>query len=157
MKRLAAMAIIILSLFLSVNCLAAPASIDAGDAGISGLVIVKRPETAISSTTKRIYTVSAVSNEGTEISIYAYNPYTGLFDILKDSGGNAVSSYVGASGLYARDIELSENTNYLALRAEYGSGLVQVIRFDITLLNQELLDSINGFSKNFESVFGKTW
>ncbi|MBQ7718346.1 MAG: hypothetical protein IJT38_03520 [Clostridia bacterium] len=154
MKKPVSFVLILIIALFAVNCYAAPSSVNGSDAGnIANIVIVKKPETAISSTTKQIYTVSAVSVPGVEIAIYKYNPSTGLFDILTDSSGNAVVATVGASGLFVRDIELSENTNYLLIRAQYGS-LYQAIRFDITLLNQGLLDSIKGFSANFKSVFG---
>ena len=54
---------------------------------------------------------------------------------------------------FVKDIELDANTNYLLLRAQYG-GYYQTIRFDITLLNQGIIDSIKGFSANFQSAFG---
>ena len=154
MKRLVSIALFLIVMLSTVSCFAAPYSVNGSDAGnIANIVIVKKPETAVSSTTKQVYTVSAVSVAGVEIAIYKYNPATGLFDILTDSNGNAVVATVGASGLFVRDIELSENTNYLLIRAQYGS-LYQAIRFDITLLDQGLLDSIKGFSANFKSVFG---
>ena len=154
MKKLVCLALIIIFTFSTISCLAAPYSVNGSDAGnIANIVIVKKPETAVSSTTKQVYTVSAVSVPGVEIAIYKYNPSTGLFDILTDSAGNGVVATVGASGLFVRDIELSENTNYLLIRAQYGS-LYQAIRFDITLLDQGLLDSIKGYSANFKSVFG---
>ena len=141
-------------LLFSVTAFAAPASVYGGDAGnITGMVIVKKPETAVSSTTKKVYTVSAVSLNGVEISLYKFNPVTGMFDILTDANGAACTSKVGATGIYVKDIELDVNTNYLLLRAQYGN-LYQSIRFDITLLNQGIIDSIKGFSANFQSAFG---
>ena len=154
MKKFVCIILFILTMLSCVNCFAAPYSVSGSDSGnIANIVIVKKPETAVSSTTKQIYTVSAVSVPGVEIGIYKYNPYTGYFDIMTDSAGNSIVGTVGATGFFVRDIELSENTNYLLIRAQYGS-LYQAIRFDITLLNQDLLDSIKGFSANFKSVFG---
>ena len=155
MKKLAFALILIFAMLLTLNCYAAPASVNASDGGnIKGLMVVKKPESAISSTTKRTYTISAVSIEGIEISIYGYNNNTGLFDIIRDSYGNALTSRVGATGLYVRDIELLEGTNYLLIRAQYGDSLYQDIRFDITLMKQESLDSIKGYASSFNSMFG---
>lgn len=152
-NRVIALVAVFILLF-SVNVFAAPASVYGSDAGnITGMVIVKKPETAVSSTTKKVYTVSAVSLNGVEISLYKFNPATGLFDILTDASGAVCTNKVGATGLYVKDIELDVNTNYLLLRAQYGN-LYQSIRFDITLLNQGIIDSIRGFSTNFQSAFG---
>lgn len=154
MKKFIAVTAFVFMLLFSVNCFAAPSSVAMNDAGnISGLVIVKKPETPVSSTTKKVYTVSALSIEGVEISLYKYNPSTGNFDVLYDASGAPVVNTVGATGIYVRDIALDPNTNYLLVRAGYG-GYYQTIRFDITLLDQGLLDSINGFATNFMSVFG---
>lgn len=146
--------IVILILLFSVTSFAAPASVNGSDAGnISGMVIVKKPENAVSSTTKKVYTISAVSLSGVEISLYKFNPTTGLFDVLADSVGIPCINTVGATGIYVKDIELDTNTNYLLIRAQYGN-YYQTIRFDITLLNQGIIDSIKGFSANFQSAFG---
>ena len=152
-KRIVSLLAVLILLF-SVTSFAAPASVNGSDAGnISGMVIVKKPENAVSSTTKKNYTVSAVSLNGVEISLYKFNPVTGLFDVLCDSAGTPFVSTVGATGIFVKDIELDANTNYLLLRAQYG-GYYQTIRFDITLLNQGIIDSIKGFSANFQSAFG---
>ena len=154
MKKFIAVTAFVFMLLFSVNCFAAPSSVAMNDAGnISGLVIVKKPETPVSSTTKKVYTVSALSIEGVEIALYKYNPSTGNFDVLYDASGAPVVNTVGATGIYVRDIALDPNTNYLLVRAGYG-GYYQTIRFDITLLDQGLLDSINGFATNFMSMFG---
>lgn len=151
-KIIALIAVFIL--IFSVNTFAAPASVNGSDAGnITGMVIVKKPETAVSSTTKKVYTVSAVSLNGVDISLYKFNPETGLFDILTDSAGQQCTIKVGATGIYVNDIQLDPNTNYLLLRAQYGN-YYQTIRFDITLLNQGIIDGIKGFSTNFQSAFG---
>lgn len=154
MKNKLTSLIIVFILLFSLSAFAAPSSVNGSDAGnISGMVIVKKPETAVSSTTKKIYTVSAISLNGVEISLYKFNPNTGLFDVLTDASGTPYVNQVGATGIYVRDIELDANTNYLLLRAQYGN-YYQSIRFDITLLNQGVLDSIKGFSTNFQSAFG---
>jgi len=154
MKNKLTSLIVVFILLFSMSVFAAPASVNGSDAGnITGMVIVKKPETAVSSTTKKVYTVSAISLDGVEISLYKFNPNTGLFDVLNDNNGNICVNRVGATGLYVKDIELDVNTNYLLLRAQYGN-YYQTIRFDITLLNQGVLDSIKGFSANFQSAFG---
>lgn len=155
MKKLLFAFVLILAMLFSISCYAAPPSVNASDSGnVSGLIVVKKPETAVSTTTKKVYTISAVSIEGIEISIYGYNYNTGLFDLKKDSYGNPYISRVGATGLFVRDIELAEGTNYLLIRAQYGDSLYQNIRFDITLMKQESIDSIKGYSSSFSSMFG---
>ena len=154
MKGKIAVLLAILILILSVNTFAAPASVNGSDVGnITGMVVIKKPETAVSSTTKKVYTVSAVSLNGVEISLYKFNPDTGLFDVLCDANGEPCVTKVGATGIYVKDIELDVDTNYLLLRAQYGN-FYQSVRFDITLLNQGILDSIKGFTANFQAAFG---
>jgi len=122
MKGKIAVLLAILILILSVNTFAAPVSVNGSDAGnITGMVVIKKPETAVSSTTKKVYTVSAVSLNGVEISLYKFNPETGLFDVLSDASGAPCVTKVGATGIYVKDIELDVDTNYLLLRAQYGN------------------------------------
>jgi len=134
---------------------AAPETVGAYDGGTaSGLMIVKKPETSVSSTTKQNYTLSAVCVSGVEVSLYSYDASSGVFRLKKDASGIALTKAVNAGGIYLQEIDLSKETNSLLLRAEYGEGNYQHVRLDITLLDQGLLDSIRGFAANFRSIFG---
>lgn len=145
----------VLLLVSSVTAYAAPETVSANDGGTtSGLMTVKKPETSVSSTTKKNYTLSAVCVSGVEVSLYSYDANTGMFYLKKDYYGNPLTKTVSASGLYLQDIDLSKETNTLLLRADYGAGNYQHVRLDITLLDQSLLDSIRGFAANFRSIFG---
>ncbi len=144
-----------LLLFGSLSAQAAPETVSTGDGGTnSGLMIVKKPETSVSSTTKKNYTLSAVCVSGAEVSLYSYDAAEGVFRLKKDAEGNALVKSVNAGGIYLQEINLEKETNTLLLRAEYGEGNYQHVRLDITLLNQSLLDSIRGFAANFRSIFG---
>ncbi len=134
---------------------AAPETVSAYDGGTaSGLMIVKKPETSVSSTTKQNYTLSAVCVSGVEVSLYSYDAGSGVFRLKRDASGNALTKAVNAGGIYLQEVDLSKETNSLLLRAEYGEGNYQHVRLDITLLDQGLLDSIRGFAANFRSIFG---
>lgn len=134
---------------------AAPETVNAYDGGTAtGLMIVKKPETSVSSTTKQNYTLSAVCVSGAEISLYSYDAANGVFRLKRDAAGNALTKNVNATGIYLQEVDLSKETNTLLLRAEVGEGNYQHVRLDITLLDQGLLDSIRGFAANFRSMFG---
>lgn len=156
MKKMAVCAVLaIFILSISISCFAAPEVISAYDGGTAyGLMTVKKPETSVSSTTKKNYTLSAVCVSGAQVSLYSYNPADGQFHLKRDGWGNALSKTVSASGVYLQEVDLAKETNYLLLRAEYGEGNYQHVRLDITLLDQGLLDSIRGFAANFRSIFG---
>ena len=144
-----------LLLFGSQAALAAPETVSAYDGGTaSGLMIVKKPETSVSSTTKQNYILSAVCVSGAEVSLYTYDASLGAFRLKRDVDGNAYVKNVNAGGIYLQEINLAKETNSLMLRAEYGEGNYQHVRLDITLLDQSLLDSIRGFAANFRALFG---
>ncbi len=157
MKKKAFLSILtaLLLLVSSIPALAAPETIDAYDGGTaSGLMIVKKPETSVSSTTKQNYTLSAVCVSGAEVSLYSYDPVSGVFRLKRDWAGNPLVKYISAGGIYLQEVDLAKETNNLLLRCELGEGNYQHVRLDITLLDQGLLDSIRGFAANFRSIFG---
>lgn len=117
-------------------------------------MIVKKPETSVSSTTKQNYTLSAVCVSGAEVSLYSYDPAQGVFRLKRDWEGNPLVKHVNAGGIYLQEVDLAKETNNLLLRCELGEGNYQHVRLDITLLDQGLLDSIRGFAANFRSIFG---
>ncbi len=139
----------------SLSCLAAPEEVSAYDGGTaSGLMTVKKPETSVSSTTKQNYTLSAVCVSGAEVALYSYDATSGVFRLKRDGYGNPLVKYVNAGGIYLQEVDLAKETNALLLRAELGEGNYQLVRLDITLLDQSLLDSIRGFAANFRAMFG---
>ena len=157
MKRKALLSILCASLLMlgSLSAQAAPETVSAYDGGTNaGLMIVKKPETSVSSTTKQNYTLSAVCVSGAEVSLYSYDAAEGVFRLKRDAEGNALTKSVNAAGVYLQEVNLAKETNALLLRAEYGEGNYQHVRLDITLLDQSLLDSIRGFAANFRSIFG---
>ena len=154
MKKLVFLLTVLFAVLLPVTSFAAPDSVDPNDGGnTNGLIIIKKPENAESTTTKQNYTISALSLEGVEVALYRYNAASGRFEIMRDASGNPMTSYVGASGIYFKEINLHEGTNYIMIGAWYG-GYYQTVRLDIVLLNQGLLNDIKGFAANFQSIFG---
>ena len=156
MKKKFLLCILCALLFAGTLCAqAAPETVPAYDGGTtSGLMIVKKPETSVSSTTKKNYVLSAVCVSGAEVSLYKYDAAEGVFRLAKDEYGNALTKNVNVGGIYLQEVNLEKETNSLMLRAEYGEGNYQHVRLDITLLDQGLLDSIRGFAANFRSLFG---
>ena len=156
MKKKFLLCILCALLFAGTLCAqAAPETVPAYDGGTtSGLMIVKKPETSVSSTTKKNYVLSAVCVSGAEVSLYKYDAAEGVFRLAKDEYGNALTKNVNVGGIYLQEVNLEKETNSLMLRAEYGEGNYQHVRLDITLLDQGLLDSIRGGAANFRSLFG---
>jgi len=155
MKKLIALLIVFVIMILPYAALAAPETVGANDYGTtSSLIVMKKPETLVSSTTKQNYTLSGITYEGAEVALYQYNSSTGVFNLKRDGAGNPMVSYIGASGIYLRDIQLGTGTNYYLVRTQYGEGYYQTVRLDIKLLNQGLLDSIKGYATSFKSMFG---
>ena len=156
MKKKAFLSILCAALLLfGITAQAAPETVGAYDGGTAaGLMVVKKPETSVSSTTKKNYTLSAVVRPGAEVSLYSYDAAAGVFRLKKNAWGAPLSKTVSGAGIYLQEVDLAKETNALLLRAEYGEGNYQHVRLDITLLDQNLLDSIRGFAANFRSMFG---
>ena len=130
-----------------VTALAAPASLSSSSRGnVSNLITVKKPESTLSSTTKKNYALSAVGSSGTEVGVYKWN---GSSYALCGSGT------IGASGIYVRQLSLSSGMNRLAVWAGKGNNS-QVVRLEINLVDASVLNGISNYKINIQSVL-KGW
>lgn len=112
------------------------------------LIDIRNPETIVSTTTNRNCVISAVALKGTKVSLYAYNPATGSYEILKNAWGERLESYVGSSGLYVQQISLKDGLNSIMVVAHSSSVTYEVVKLEISLLNKGYMNNVNG---NFKS------
>ncbi len=112
------------------------------------LIDIRNPETIVSTTTNRNCVISAVAMKGTKVSLYAYNPASGSYEILKNAWGERLESYVGSSGLYVQQISLKDGLNSIMVVAHSSSVTYEVVKLEISLLNQGYMKNVNG---NFKS------
>lgn len=116
----------------------------------SDLIVVKKPETNNSATTKTTYGVTGTGKNGVSVAYYKYD--NGGYTVIRNSEGAAAQTKIGAAGVFYKQMSLSEGHNKFAVRAEY-NGLCQVIYFDINLLKREVLDNVNSFTYDVQSIF----
>ena len=116
----------------------------------SDLIVVKKPETTNSATTKTTYGVTGTGKNGVSVAFYRYED--GEYTAILNSSGDTAQTKIGAAGVFYKQMGLSEGHNKFAVRAEY-NGLCQVIYFDINLLKREVLDNVNSFTYDVQSIF----
>ena len=112
------------------------------------LIDIRNPETIVSTTTNRNCVISAVAVKGTKVTLYAYNPSTGSYEVLRNAQGNKLESYVGSSGLYVQQITLKDGLNSIMVVAHSSTVTYEVVKLEISLLNQGYMNKVNG---NFKS------
>ncbi len=152
MKYIGATLAAILVMLSGLNVYAAhPNSIGAAESSTaSDLIVVKKPETNNSATTKTTYGITGTGKNGVSVAYYKYDG-SGYSAIL-NSDGAASQTKIGAAGVFYKQMSLSEGHNKFAVRAEY-KGLSQVIYLDINLLKREVLDNVNSFTYDVQSIF----
>ena len=134
----------ILSLVLVLVCVftmgvfAAPSSISSGDYGTTGYITVTNPNKNYSTTYNKSITVSGYAKAGSTLYVYVmeggeYKPYY--------QNGSALSVSVGASGLFAIPVNLSNGRNQFLLRAE-SNGQYQNTTFEVNLLSTSMFNLI---------------
>lgn len=112
------------------------------------LIDIRNPETIVSTTTNRNCVISAVAVKGTKVALYAYNSATGSYEILRNAWGGKLESYVGSSGLYVQQITLKDGLNSIMVVAHSSSVTYEVVKLEISLLNQGYMNNVND---NFKS------
>lgn len=152
MKYIGAVLAAILVMLSGLSAYAAhPGTIGAAESSTaSDLIVVKKPETNNSATTKSTYGVTGTGKNGVSVAYYRYDG-SGYTAILSGSGDIAQTK-IGAAGVFYKQMGLFEGHNKFAVRAEY-NGLCQVIYFDINLLKREVLDNVNSFTYDVQSIF----
>jgi len=112
------------------------------------LIDIRNPETIVSTTTNRNCVISAVAVKGTKVTLYAYNSATGSYEVLRNAWGGKMESYVGSSGLYVQQISLKDGLNSIMVVANSSAVTYEVVKLEISLLNQGYMDNVN---VNFKS------
>lgn len=145
----AAVLIFILSLVPTLTGFASANSLPAYYSGtVDYLIDIRNPETIVSTTTNRNCVISAVAVKGTKITLYAYNSATGSYEVLRNAYGQKLESYVGSSGLYVQQITLKDGLNSIMVVAHSTSVTYEVVKLEISLLNQGYMDNVNGKFKS---------
>ncbi len=118
-----------------------------------GLVIVTNPELASDMTFDNSYVVSGYGEVGTVITMYTYNPESGLYEKLyktvttvSESGvyetaQQSVTSTIGDSTLFFNTVSLNSGSNSFMLYAE-NNGRLQISKFFIIKHNYNIIDVI---------------
>lgn len=152
MKRTAAVFAAILVMLSSGGAFAAhPASIGSGEtSSATDLIVVKKPETKNSATTKTTYGITGTGKNGVSVAYYISDGSG--YSIMKNSSGEIAQTTIGAAGVFYKQVSLYEGHNKFAVRAEY-NGLCQVTYFDINLLKQEVIDNMNSFTYDVQTIF----
>lgn len=153
MKKLTAIIIALILSFSALSALAAnPASFNASEKGnADNLVVVKKPETKNSATLKTTYGVTGTGKNGVKVAYYKHNGSS--YQILKDANGATAQTTIGPAGVFYKQVSLSEGHNKFAVRAEAPNGTYQIVYFDINVLDQGILNNINGFSNGIQSLY----
>ena len=107
------------------------------------LIDIRNPETIVSTTTNRNCVISAVAVKGTKVTLYAYNSSTGAYEVLRNSNGEKLETYVGSSGLYVQQITLKDGLNSIMVVANSSSVTYEVVKLEISLLNKGYMDNVN--------------
>ena len=107
------------------------------------LIDIRNPETIVSTTTNRNCVISAVALKGTKVTLYAYNSATGAYEVLKNSAGEKLETTVGSSGLYVQQITLKDGLNSIMVVANSTSVTYEVVKLEISLLNQGYMNKVN--------------
>lgn len=153
MKKLVAILLAFIIIMGSVSVFAAnPNAIMSNDNGTaSNLIVVKKPETKNSATLKKIYGITGTGKSGVTVAFYKFNGAS--YVSLKDSNGKISQTTIGNAGVFYKQVALSEGHNKFAVRAEAANGTYQVVYFDINVLNQSILNNVNGFSNGIQSLY----
>lgn len=119
------------------------------------LIEVKNPETPSSSTSSKTFVVSAVALEGTIVTLYSLNSETNLYEKIYVEEA-PLESVVGASGLYAQQINLKEGLNNILVYASNGVN-DETVRLEINFLGESFLDKIKSFTAEISTEIANTF
>ena len=157
-KRIASLMILaaIIGIF-GMTAYAAPDNLAPDAVGnTKALVTVTNPEGTSDLTFDSSYVISGYGEVGTVVTVYFFNPETGLYEKLyktvKTVGEDgviatekqSVSSTIGGSTLFFNTVNLANGSNSYMLYAEKGD-LVQIGKFFIVKHNYNIIDVIRSW------------
>ena len=111
----------------------------------SGLITIKAPETELLSTTNKFLPVSASAPQGVVVTIYRYSAASNTYNKLY-SDGAPLEAAVGATMLFASQVELFQGSNKFIVRSAYDDNTYQIARFEVNLLNERFMDKIRSIA-----------
>ena len=117
---------------------------------VNYLIDIRNPESIISSTTNKSCVISAVALPGTTVTLYSLNNSTNTYEKMYIDG-KALEAVVGASGLYAQNIELSAGLNNIMVVASANGETIETVKLEITLLKNTISENIKSF---WQSLLG---
>ena len=134
----------------SVAVFAHPESFEEGSQStVSNLITIRKPDTASVSTVKTTYSVTGVGKEGVSVRFYSYDGEK--YVPCNNSEGTIPVYKIGTSGVFYRQIALSEGENRICVRAEAPDGAYQLSYFSINVVKSGVVTNINTFSLNMQS------
>ncbi|MDO4562689.1 MAG: hypothetical protein Q4C12_02515 [Clostridia bacterium] len=152
MKRLCAVLAALFVLAAAQTVFGAPEMITPGQSGTaSNLIVVRKPESSSSATTRTVYGITGIGSAGVKVSYYRFDGAN--YIAIKNSEGNVFESSIGAAGVFYKQVTLGEGHNYFCVRAEDVYGNSQIVYFDINVLNQDILENIKAFTQDVQSVY----
>ncbi|MGM9551060.1 MAG: hypothetical protein ACI3XA_02280 [Clostridia bacterium] len=150
-KMLISVLMVLILLFsVSISALAHPLTIAEGTRStVSNLITIKKPDTQSTSTVKTTYSVTGVGKEGVSVCFYVFD---GEKYVARTNAQGAVESFkIGSSGVFYRQIALSEGQNRICVRAESPDGNYQLAYLSISVIKNGVMSDINSFSFNMQS------
>jgi len=141
-KRIIAFLIAAMLMVLPVMSMASNENLPADFEGsVNYLIDIRNPESIISSTTNKSCVISAVALPGTTVTLYSFNDETNTYEKMYVEG-RALEATVGASGLYAQNIELSNGLNTIMVVASANGETIETVRLEITLLKNSVSENV---------------
>lgn len=135
-----------LIMLLGVSAFAAPETLPVDvESTASELITLKAPDTENLSTTNKLLPVSAVAPQGAHVAVYKYSAATDTYNKLY-SGENALEATVGATMLFASQVELTQGSNKFLIRSAADEYTYQVVKFEVKLLNEGFMDKIKSIA-----------
>ncbi len=154
MKRIIISVLAALTVFMSMQCaaFAHPSSFSPDASGtVSNLITVKKPESSSTATMKSTYSITGVGSEGISVCIYIYDGENYVAQ-KNAEGGNAVTT-LGASGVFYKQISLSEGLNRICVRAEAADGSYQLVYLSINMIRNEVMTDLGSFTTDMQSRY----
>lgn len=122
----------------------------------NGLVTITNPEGTSDMTFDNSYVISGYGEVGTVVTIYEFNPTTGLYEKLYkpvttvsetgayETAQQSVSCTIGESTLFLNTVTLKSGSNSFMLYAE-NNGRLQITKFFIIKHNYNVIDVIRSW------------
>lgn len=108
---------------------------------VNYLIDIRNPESIISSTANKSCVISAIALPGTTVTLYALNSSTNTYEKIY-ADGKALEATVGASGLYAQNIELKSGLNNIMVVASVNGETIETVKLEITLLKSNVSENV---------------